>query len=158
MRRPAQANVTPKGYRRVRDPRQRRLRFEHVLVWEQHHGMPLPPGLEIHHVNEDKLDNRIENLRAVTRLEHKRLHSGCELRDGQWWKPCRDCGVMKPVDTEYYRRQGGPISSICRGCTITRAIESKRLRKLRARAAIEAAGDTTENTPADAEVSAGRGP
>ncbi len=45
----------------------------HVYVWEQAHG-PVPEGCEIHHVNGDRSDNRIENLQALVAYDHKRLH------------------------------------------------------------------------------------
>jgi len=126
-------HVTKYGYRRVRKPGQRRLRMEHVLVWEAHHG-PVPPGMELHHVDGDKLDNRIENLRIVTRLEHKRIHSGCELRDGVWWKRCRKCGEMKPV-TDFYRYPGrNGVMGICKPCQSRLAVAYKRKRKAREKA------------------------
>lgn len=41
----------------------------HCIIWEMHYG-PLPHGYEIDHINRDKLDNRIENLRAATRSQN----------------------------------------------------------------------------------------
>lgn len=35
----------------------------------------LHPSIEVHHINENKLDNRIENLMPVTHLEHRQIHS-----------------------------------------------------------------------------------
>src|SRR4051812_2127149 len=87
--------VTAKGHRRIGIGN--RQRMEHILVWEQHHG-PVPDGFQIHHDNENKLDNRIENLKLLDPLTHKRIHGGCELRDGEWWKPCRKCDEIKPIN------------------------------------------------------------
>jgi hypothetical protein len=35
---------------------------EHRYVYEQHYGITLTPNQNIHHINGDRLDNRIENL------------------------------------------------------------------------------------------------
>jgi hypothetical protein len=44
--------------------------YEHRYIWEIHNG-PIPKGMEIDHINRDKEDNRIENLRCVTRKENQ---------------------------------------------------------------------------------------
>lgn len=51
---------------------------EHRAVWESING-PIPPGYEIHHINGDGNDNRIENLMMLTRKEHMRLHAKLRL-------------------------------------------------------------------------------
>ncbi|MBS9476183.1 HNH endonuclease [Ancylobacter radicis] len=48
--------------------------YEHLVVWCAA-GRPRPGrGEVLHHLNEDKTDNRIENLHLMTKSEHNALH------------------------------------------------------------------------------------
>lgn len=44
-----------------------------VWVWIQN-ACPIPAGFVIHHLNEDTLDDRIENLALIIRAAHPQLH------------------------------------------------------------------------------------
>ena len=37
-------------------------------------GIEIPEGHHVHHINGDKLDNRLENLEVVDASEHHRRH------------------------------------------------------------------------------------
>lgn len=47
---------------------------EHRLIYEEYYKCCLLPWIHIHHINEIKTDNRIENLQALTPSEHSSLH------------------------------------------------------------------------------------
>lgn len=46
----------------------------HVYVWRKHYG-PIPTGYHVHHVDEDKGHNDIENLRCIPGETHCQYHS-----------------------------------------------------------------------------------
>jgi hypothetical protein len=45
----------------------------HRAVWKKANG-PIPIGYEIHHINGNRLDNRLENLACLSKEEHDLIH------------------------------------------------------------------------------------
>lgn len=46
----------------------------HVYVWEKANG-PVPKGFHVHHKDENKSNNSLENLEILTESEHHKLHA-----------------------------------------------------------------------------------
>lgn len=47
----------------------------HIAIWEAEHGVEVPPGCVIHHLDWDKTHNEAGNLICVTVKEHEMIHN-----------------------------------------------------------------------------------
>jgi hypothetical protein len=54
---------------------ERQPKYVHRIVWEMHFGF-IPEGMVIDHINRNRSDNRIENLRVVTPCENTQTDDG----------------------------------------------------------------------------------
>jgi hypothetical protein len=90
---------------------------EHRIVMRNALGGNIPQGFEIHHINGDKRDNSVGNLKLVTPREHRRIHSGWRFIEGQWIKLCSRCERWLGVDeTNFYFRKTGRIGKVINPC------------------------------------------
>lgn len=75
-----------KGYKRIltnekRNGR-RKYKYEHICIMEQYLGRNLYKNETVHHINKIITDNRLENLKIMSRNKHTRLHmSGRKVSD-----------------------------------------------------------------------------
>ena len=59
------------GYRYITVSKGKRM-YEHRYVMEQYLGRKLEKNEQVHHINYDKLDNRIDNLQLIDPVTHGR--------------------------------------------------------------------------------------
>ena len=82
-----------------------RLRL-HRAVYEYYNGA-IPDGYQVHHIDHDKSNNEPENLIALTKEDHSRLH-GMELTDEQ--REARRDNLTqnaRPAASEWHRSEAG---------------------------------------------------
>jgi hypothetical protein len=82
--------------------------YEHRHLMEQKIGRKLNRNEQVHHVNENKLDNRIENLVLLENSDHQKLH-GMQWK-GLWSKKFDSCIECKTTEK---RHSGHGLCNCC---------------------------------------------
>jgi len=74
--------IGKRGYLLIYIPQKGWKKYHHY-VWENVNGK-IPKGLHIHHKDENKLNNKINNLQLLTNSEHQKLHPRKRNSSGQF--------------------------------------------------------------------------
>ena len=93
--------------RRYRDPSGLLLSN---AVWAAQHG-PIPAGYEVHHINEDPADDRIENLELVERHAHRSFHAPANGKKGS------EAAGSAGAEAMWAKRE--PERRVCGNCGVT---------------------------------------
>ena len=97
--------------------------YQHVLIAERALGGHLPPGSEVHHVDENHRNNANRNLVVCQdKAYHKLLHVRARIvragGDPNLQKICSRCGDVKVLDEFNVRRShSSGRQNICRACS-----------------------------------------
>ena len=89
----AELHVTKNGYWKKGNV------WIHREIMEKYLGRKLGQDEVVHHKNGDGLDNRIENLEVVDRMEHYKYHA--EERKRPVFIECNSCGKQKRTTAAY---------------------------------------------------------
>ena len=91
--------------------------LEHRIIMENHLGRLLLENEVVHHINGNKKDNNVDNLRVMDKKEHARLHG---LKKGRKFVDLV-CPQCKKRFTKYHSQthlaKGGTYTSCSRACS-----------------------------------------
>lgn len=105
--------------RRWRDPETGKWRSQlnSRWVWERANG-PIPEGCIIHHIDGDKTNDALDNLRLMASKEHLTFHARLRqhrIIDGIEHKWCLRCRSWKSLD-HFHMRSNLMFYGCCREC------------------------------------------
>jgi hypothetical protein len=129
---PGDRVLTPDGYVLVYTPGHPRAHrgyvLEHVLVAERALGKYLPPRAVVHHVNEQRPDNRPTNLVVCeNQAYHLLLHARARVLEDHHLggKVCLTCKVRRPFkEFSRSRSRFDGLNPHCRSCDAARKREA----------------------------------
>lgn len=78
---------------------------EHVIVFEEYYNCCMLPWAIVHHINEIKTDNRIENLQGMVRNRHISYHQTKRKRNKKNLGD-RICLLCNSIDTYVNKKEG----------------------------------------------------
>ena len=104
-----------------------RLVLEHHLVWWQNSGQVVPPGMVVHHKNEDKFDNKFSNLELLTKAEHASHHHIIKPWVWIFCVICKSGFLQKPNTHRAKLRQNKTEFCCSRKCQVTKQQAERRI-------------------------------
>lgn len=84
--------------------------LEHRVVVENALGRLLSDNEIVHHLDENKKNNRLDNLEVMSRSAHTRHHAP---RRKMWWPTCAECGVVFLREMRQRPQNKGYINTFC---------------------------------------------
>jgi len=91
--------------------------LHHRVVMENYLNRLLAANEVVHHINENKKDNRIANLALLSKAEHTRQHSAT----GKSYVEicCPECKIVfsKPKNKTCYGKYNGLLTFCCKSCS-----------------------------------------
>lgn len=92
---------------------------EHRYKMQKKLGRPLKKWELVHHINENKSDNRVSNLMLVNSKIHHRIHRGWKKIKNKWFKPCSGCKKLLEVNKDnFWMKKIGRWYGKCKICSM----------------------------------------
>ena len=108
--------------------------LDHRLVMQKNLGRELLETEHIHHLNGDRMDNRVENLQIVTNSEHHAIHHR-DKRNTETHKACPKCNQVL-LRSEFHKNKSRPDGCRIRCKTCTRKENNQWRKRMKGRVSI----------------------